>query len=293
MTASRFLRRLVLALVLSAAAITPAYAADAPTVHLLAIGDSRDAGFGKKLEEDARHIVRTFEERFAKAGRTQQLRTALMLGKDVSANDVTAKIGQLKLAPADTLVVLYSGHGGTDPKTRKHYLTFTDGSRLARADLLGTMKARNVRLAVLLTDCCSGYGKNCGVRGRPVVPTYQPHPLPKGAAMEWATVDSLFLKHAGVVDITAAEPGFCGEIDKAKAGSLFTNALVRVLKVPYKHLVKELDRDRDGFVQWDEFLPELRAVGSQYMRAQNVDGRQEAYATALGNWQPAPQAAGR
>jgi hypothetical protein len=165
-------------------------------------------------------------------------------------------------------------------KDRRHVLTFHHG-HLPRERLLAAMKAKNPRLMVLLTDCCSA-----GVMGQSLVPTYKAHALPAGAVMEWNTVASLFLRHSGLVDITAAEPGFCGKLDRHKSGSLFTNAFIQVLKTPYADLVRHLDRDNDGQMQWDEILPQLRGLAAQFDQQQNDGDVQQAFATSLGIWMP-------
>jgi hypothetical protein len=170
----------------------------------------------------------------------------------------------------------------------QHVLTFHHG-HLERTRLLAALKAKSPRLTVVLTDCCSG-----GITGRAVVPTYTAKALQTGGLMEWNTMASLFLQHSGVVDITAAEPGYCGKIDLDKAGSLFTNALVRILKTPHAELIRNLDRDGDRHLQWDELLPQLRGVAAEYDRAQmekhtnEHDIRpQQAFAISLGRWVPA------
>lgn len=291
MNPSTFLRRSVLALCLAAASFAaPSVKAnpdDAPTVHLVAIGDL-DVGddFGKKVAEDARNTVTTFEKAFANAGKAKQLKTRLLLGKDVTPENVLDGIAKLDVRKNDTLVVLYSGHGGMG-KDRKHLLTFHHGD-LSRERLLAGMKAKNPRLMILLTDCCSA-----GIHAPSLVTKYEPRVMKDGDIMEWDTVNSLFLRHAGLVDLTAAEPGYCGKLDRQKAGSLFTNALLRILKTPHGELVRHLDKDGDGQMQWDEILPQLRGLAAKYDRQQYQGAPQQAYATSLGRWMPAVPSAGR
>ena len=314
MNASTLMRRFVLALCLSAAGLAAPAAQgnpeDQPVVHLVAIGDldvgkevEKDgsikyADFGIKVAEDARNIITTFETAFTKAGKPTQLKTQLILGKDVTPDNVLGVIAKLPVKNNDTLVVLYSGHGQMEDG-HKHVLTFHHGD-LPRQRLLDAMRAKDPRLMVLLTDCCSA-----GVAGRSVAKPYEPQAMKDGEVMEWSPVNSLFLRHHGLVDLTAAEPGFCGKIDLKKPGSLFTNALVRVLKTPHGELIRRLDKDGDGHLQWDEDLPQLRGLAAQYDRQQLRDlaarsGRdlsdvapQQAYATSLGRWMPSSKIAPR
>lgn len=281
MSAITHLRRLVLALSLAGVCLagSAAFAADnKPIVHLVAIGDLDVGGeFGTKVADDARNIVTTFRDAFAKAGRADQLRPHLVLGKDVNPQHVLRLINGLNVRPQDTLVVLYSGHGGMQSRDN-HILAFHHGD-LEKNRLLSAMTAKNPRLTVLLTDCCSN-----GVEPKHVVPKYLPKPMKNGAAMEWSTMESLFLRHRGLVDISASEPGFSAQLDHEKAGSLFTNALIRILKTPQADLIRHLDRDGDRWLQWDELLPELRALAAKYHREQYQSDSQQAFANSLGKW---------
>jgi hypothetical protein len=215
------------------------------------------------------------------------LKSRLVLGVDVTPENLLAMIGRLEVGPNDAIVILYSGHGEMQLGNH-HVLTFRHGY-LTRIRLLEAVNAKRARLAVLLTDCCSA-----GIPGRAVVPEYEPKDMPGGDVMEWNTVSALFLHHSGLVDITAAEPGFYGKVDAQKPGSYFTNALVRILKTPYAELVRQLDRDGDGQLQWDEALPQLRGLAARYDRARLIEINhgdlrpQQAYATSLGCWTPLP-----
>jgi hypothetical protein len=95
------------------------------------------------------------------------------------------------------------------------------------------------------------------------------------------------------VDLTAAEPGFPSRIDLKKSGSLFTNAFLGILKTPHGELVRHLDKDGDGQMQWDEILPQLRGLAARYDQQQGDDQPQQAYATSLGRWMPAAKIAPR
>lgn len=296
------LRRFVLALCLTSATFAGSSAhgnaAETPTVHLVAIGDldvnkhvEKDGSikysmFGVKVAEDARNIVATFDSAFAKAGKAQQLKTHLLLGEAVTPDNVVAMIAKLPMGKDDTLVVLYSGHGAMEAGP-KHVLTFHHGD-LPRQRLLDAMKAKDPRLMILLTDCCSD-----GIEGRSVVQKYEPKAMKDGEVMEWSTVNNLLLRHRGLVDLSAAEPGFCGKIDLRKPGSLFTNAFLRVLKTPHGELIRHLDKDSDGHLQWDEVLPQLRGLAAQYDRQQSGGEPQQAYATSLGLWNMTVPKAGR
>jgi hypothetical protein len=273
------LHRVVLAFCLAMVAVPSASAA--PTLHLVAFGDSNDPGLGPKLADDAHNIVSAFTRSFERAGRANQLRTHTLVGNDVSPARILATVERLAVQPQDTVVILGSCHGDTDIHGQ-HRITLNAGI-LHRRALLAAMNAKKPRLAVLLTDCCSSHEN--GTAGTHVVPTYRPQDLPAGETIDWRTLNCLFLSHSGVVDITAAEPGFKARVD-AQSGSLFTNALIRVLNTPWDRLVAGLDRDRDGHIQWDELLPQVRGLAARYEEQQTGAAVQQAYATKLGVWLP-------
>ncbi len=109
-------------------------------------------------------------------------------------------------------------------------------------------------------------------------------------------MSSLFLSHSGVVDMTAAEPGYNALIVLTNPGSLFTNAFIQVLKTPYADLVRKLDRDGDSEIQWDEILPQVRGSGRGLLSGTvmgSADRPQHAFARSLGVWTPKTMTAGR
>jgi hypothetical protein len=67
------------------------------------------------------------------------------------------------------------------------------------------------------------------------------------------TIEHLFFRHRGVIDVTAASDGEASWGDR-KEGGLFTRTLGRELVRP----VAQLDVDRDRRVSWKEFFPRLR-----------------------------------
>jgi hypothetical protein len=273
------IRRFALAVGL---ALCLAGSANAQTLHVVSIGDTNvPESFGVKVGEDARNIIATLKGAFANAKMSNRLKTHLLVGNDVNPETVLERIAKLDVRSDDAILVYYSGHGAMEPGNR-HLLTFRLGE-VDRSSILEAMHAKKAKLNVLLTDCCS-YG--VGVEARDIVPQHAPKPTLDGSLVEWSTIDCLFFRHSGLVDISAAEPGFCGKLDKQKPGSLFTNAFLRVLKLPASELVRHLDHDGDRMMQWDEILPQVRGWAAQYDREQYQGKPQQAYATSLGRWAP-------
>jgi hypothetical protein len=151
---------------------------------------------------------------------------------------------------SEALLFFFAGHGATDPQ-QGHYLAM-EPSRgkarfLTRTELRQVMQEKQAGLVVILTDCCSN-----------VVPLPPPppgiplrEPSPKESAEIAPVIRCLLFQQRGVVDITAAtnEEAWGDSLE----GGVFTRTLARLLQSQ----VKDLDRDRDGFVTWKEFYPSL------------------------------------
>jgi hypothetical protein len=253
-------------------------------VHVIGIGDSgesEDDAFGQKLAEDARNFVQLFETAFRAAGKSSMLQTQVIVGSDVTPRGIVRVVEALDVDSRDAIAILISSHGGIDTSGR-HYFALREG-RLYRQDLLSALARRGVRLVVLLSDCCSNFDDR-SKDGTPVVQQRQSQPVPAQEVMDWRIVNDLFLRHGGVVDVTAAEPGFSSRVNSTGPGSLFTDALVETLHTPADRLLKALDRDGDGALQWDELLPQLRGRAADLWRSQAANRPQQAYAYRLGRW---------
>lgn len=275
----------------SAPAPAPRYEArrtDAPVVHLLAVADSSDPSIGAKVGDDARNVAALFEESFRAAGKGDQLRTRVILGRETTGRNLLAAVAGLDVRPNDAVVVFYSGHGSIDGRDRRGF-DIGGGDRLAVDAVLAAIEARGPRLAVLLTDVCSSYQPGRPADRAPAAGA--PRELPRGRVMPWATVEHLFLSHRGVVDITAAAPGQMAAIEPNGRGSFFTNALLEVLTTPHPALVAGLDQNGDRAIQWAEVLPQVRGAAAERFRADpprdaRATGPQVATGRALGTWAP-------
>lgn len=145
--------------------------------------------------------------------------TAVFRTEDSGIDVLKNLMDAVKSCPAgtdDTIVVYWSGHGGYD--NDEHLLSTSDKKNtLKRADLLTAMKAKNVRLLVLLTDTCANeLGKlkasftetemvyDAGMATdsyRAIQKTVPPEPR------IFPLFDELFFWHSGIVDINAAKKG--------------------------------------------------------------------------------------
>jgi Caspase domain len=241
-----------LILIWSALAVsTRAFASQEPAsgvIHALLVGDS-DSSLGDSVTRDVAALGGALRSAFIAHPRLVQLH--VLTSSHATAAAIESFLKDLNSGPDDTLLVFFSGHGEVRPEVG-HVLNFTNPDEkgrkiLPRDDLLGLMKAKNPRLIVLLTDCCST------IRQRHVAPA--PRAPGLGGPPKWAVAGCLLLQHRGVVDITASCPGQPAWPNSLGIGGLFTESLVELLDASNLEL---LDQNKDGFVEWDEFYPELQ-----------------------------------
>ncbi len=174
-----------------------------------------------------------------------------LVGQSVTVSAVETFFKDLKSRPEDTLLFYYSGHGDIRPELG-HVLNFANpdgnGRRiLPRSELLGFIKAKNPRLMVVVTDCCSA------IRKQFIAPAPQAPGVPF-VPPEWAVAGCLLLQHRGVVDITASCPGQAAFPNVTGVGGIFTDSFAGLLD---RFQLFRLDKNKDGFVNWNEFYSEL------------------------------------
>ncbi|MDZ4780563.1 MAG: caspase family protein [Planctomycetia bacterium] len=158
---------------------------------------------------------------------------------DARPQAVLQMLDELQPAAEDTLLVYYTGHGGSDDRGQYFDLV---GGKLYRNDLRATMNAKGARLAALLTDCC-----NVRSDGEKIAAAA---PGPDEPQDYTPVFRSLFIEPAGSVDINACSPGesaffipeAANEFDQ-EFGSLFTKALSNYVR-----------NNRDQQVSWEDLL---------------------------------------
>ena len=133
-------------------ALTAAAAdAHAQQVHLLLAGETADRDIGNSVRHDLEAAARTFHLLLGQG----QLDQTRLEGDRVSAEGILTALDRFSVKPDDALVCFWSGHGAFDDDG--HYLRMAQGGNLRRSTLLGAMSKKQVRLIVLLTDCCNSY----------------------------------------------------------------------------------------------------------------------------------------
>jgi len=155
-------------------------------------------------------------------------------GSQLTEEDMLQGIRNLNTNSDDTIFFFYSGHGAYDT-VKGQYFALASQEQVLRSDLLASMKNKNVRLSILISDCCYNQADLTAKHARPAQVKGTSTATMKGLR---PLVEVLFFETKGVVDITASEKGTYGFIFPANArmengvnkGSVFTWNLHEVLK---------------------------------------------------------------
>jgi hypothetical protein len=241
----------------------------ATRVRVLLVCDT-DAGGG--IAKGVRVNQSRMEKFFRDAFNSQILDLRTFTGDKVSPGGVLDYYRNLSSAASDTLVFYYSGHGqspgGATNPNPEHYLAMTRGW-LERSQLRNEMAKRPHQCLILLTDCCSshtGYDPEQMRRTREKLKDLFGHfcvtsfEVPNG--FDRNTVDYLFRRHEGTIDITAATPSrdqFAWNTDQI--GGFFTVALVTVLRSDV-NIVNRGIRQKVGVVNWQQALGKLQPLAA-------------------------------
>ncbi|MDB5306846.1 MAG: hypothetical protein JWO38_1048 [Gemmataceae bacterium] len=226
----------------------PGRAADPPPARklhvLLAIDTGSDLRASVLLDQE--RMERVFKANIP----ADRLAFQTLTGSKLTSENVLAHYRGLKVGPDDALLFFYAGHGAKDPDKGNAFVPqLGKVPPVYRSDVREAMRKTGAGLVVLLTDCCSTHSK---LAGKPVYGATRPV-TPASATGIHPTIEHLFFRHRGVVDITAAADGEASWSD-FKDGGVFTRTLGKQLLRP----IAELDTDGDKFVSWKEFFPVLK-----------------------------------
>lgn len=231
-------------------------------LHILMVFDTADEDLGKSLWKDLKRLSKLWQVTIPGS----RYEVKVLVTREPSAEDnvdlkalravKVAQVGdaifahykalQGKVRPDDGLLFYFGGHGAMNDKLG-HVFKMHSGRDVVRRHVRAAMEKCKAGLTVLLSDCCSTKEKWLGNKDNidPGIREAFLDPRPP--------VKHLFFQSRGVVDVTAAAENEAAWSDDENGG-LFTRSLARMLTKK----VEELDLNKDGFITWQEFFPQLQ-----------------------------------
>ena len=155
----------------------------------------------------------------------------------IEPKEVSAWLQNLKSNPEDIILIYYSGHGGIDDFDT-HFLSFSsvDTVPVSRDKIRDRLVAKPGRLKLLITDTCSD---NVDIPPDAIVD----FAIGVAGRIQYHTED-LFLRHTGLLDITAAAPGERAW-GNSEIGGYFTHSLSA-------SLTHATGKNSDSFLSWEK-----------------------------------------
>lgn len=198
-----------------------------PTIHALLIIADADPSIGRAVDIDKQRM----EGMLKVAEGICKVKTQMLLSSrnELKSEPILQWLKSVKPDANDTIFIYYSGHGGMN-KNKETFLYLQDGYFFRSKMVSSIESAKNCRLKMLVTDCCSDGPE-------PETPSSR-------AVISKKALQDLFLNHEGFLHLTAASEGeysWCSP----KYGGWFTRAMVDSFD-------DTSDTDMDGFVSWNE-----------------------------------------
>lgn len=173
----------------------------------------------------------------------------VLTGSDGAPSNVLRFLSSgLKVAPEDTLLFFYCGHGVTTPLSG-HTFAQSNG-RLPRKSVREALQRHRTKLTLLLSDTCSSYGLRVPSSGLG---------FPRGTDPK--TSADLLFGAQGFVDMTAASPGEYSVFDEVDGG-FYSMQMARTFWEDQTFL----DANHDGRVSWKEYFPVVRDRTNAYLQ---------------------------
>lgn len=173
----------------------------AADLHFITLADTLDTSIG--TQEDLDHARSWAQDIADNTG----LRLVFyeLSGHNLTADRTRSLLSNLQVASDDVVYFYYSGHGGNPGYSIWPTLYYTNttglGDEVSFDEVVQTLRPKNPRLLIVLTDCCNNYMWDSGY---PVS-----RPLPFGSA-DRQSFRHLFLDFQGTILITSSSPGEYG-----------------------------------------------------------------------------------
>jgi hypothetical protein len=208
-------------------------------VHLLLAADTAEGGIGEAVGIDATNMEEVFKELVPDP---RQLIVQKILGEELTRENVFRRIAEARPSPGDTMVFVFSGHGGSNDDG--HFFCMAKGVQVYRADVAAAMRKTGVRLAVLLSNGCNVH---CDTSLAHFTGDVSPTVGKQFSAMAHVAPlgESLLLEPYGVLDLNGASEGqvTCASPPR---GSTSLRPLVDLFR-----------ENRDKRLSWQEIIADL------------------------------------
>ena len=162
----------------------------------------------------------------------------------ITGDQVINWLKNLHSGKDDTILIYYNGHGLMQGINDEHILLFDfeeQTDKVYRSKLRTLLEQKPGRLKMLITDTCSN-------RAGTLSPELVAKNVTSLAGVKHRDrnkiIKNLFLQHAGILDITAAQPGDYAWSSE-DIGGYFTSGLIQ-------GITNESDSNKDGFLTWQE-----------------------------------------
>ena len=266
-----------------AAVFGPLHSADAQKVHalLIILGNDRDIRASvEKNESNMQTLLRQVSENCevhmtVMKSETETIGTITRMTLSntgstnitqrtqgiISAKQVVQWIRDLSANGEDTILIYYSGHGSMQG-FNDHILNFDQetGNKIVRAELRRELERKKGSLKMLITDTCSNRAIT-----REVVANTPNYLANVDQRIKPSYIKNLLLQHAGILDITAAQPGQYAWSDPY-IGGFFTSGLFQSITD------KSADTNQDGFLTWQEIFKTTQQKTNEFFKETKENG---------------------
>jgi hypothetical protein len=235
---------------------------DAKRVCVLLVCDTdADEKIGPSVRIDLQNMRTALKDAFK--GREHLLKLDELSGPKATPDEIRMYYRALITNEGDSVAFYYSGHGAVIDG--EHLLTMKQGS-LKRKDLQEMLRSKPHQFILILTDCCSSHVVTQKSEENRLMETTR-------SPINAKTVNSLFLKHKGIVDIsaanhakTAANPNGQFAYCDNEVGGHFTYCFVSLLHEPSQSVPGAFPviGGAAAAVNWGDFYTRLAVTTSHY-----------------------------
>lgn len=204
-------------------------------MHLILAADISSAdSVGATVRADAQNLRELIENNIAGSRLNIIDLEQKRRGNTLTKEEVLQSIRNVNASSDDTIFFFYSGHGAFD-SVAGQYFALASQEQAFRSEVLDALKSKNVRLSILVSDCCFNQADVEPARRPASTVSSRGQVEIKGVR---PLVEKLFFEAKGVVDITASEKGTYGfiypkevrEDNGVNKGSVFTWNLCKEMK---------------------------------------------------------------